>query len=172
MAVLDPRLLPLLGALADTGADWLAFEIVEGVRRGRESLEPEGILKVAREKVRSRQQSDRFTTDVSSAVEPILGDEQIVWAADYVVARLEGALADLDAGYATMKAVAEAPSDTFEEYLSSFSKARVVAPLQVALIGQDGPPIDQLSIDAAKKGIESLREALAQWLLEVKDEAD
>ena len=41
MAILDPRLLPLLETLAASGADWLAFEIVDGVRRGREPEEPE-----------------------------------------------------------------------------------------------------------------------------------
>ncbi len=90
MAVLDPRLLPLLETLAGAGADWLAFEIVDGIRRGRELVEPEELLGAAREKVRSRQLSDRLSADVPVLAEPIFGDEQIVWAANYVAARLDG----------------------------------------------------------------------------------
>lgn len=81
MTVLDTRLLPLLETLVGAAADWLAFEIVDGVRRGREPLEPEELLRAAREKVRSRRLSDRLSAEIPVLSEPILGDDQIVWAA-------------------------------------------------------------------------------------------
>ena len=44
MAILDPRLLPFIDMLAELGIDWLAFELVEGIRRGEERLEDKGAL--------------------------------------------------------------------------------------------------------------------------------
>ena len=35
MAILEARLLPLIETLAEAGADWLAFEVVDGIRAGR-----------------------------------------------------------------------------------------------------------------------------------------
>ena len=172
MAVLDPRLLPLLGTLADTGVDWLAFEIVEMVRRGREPLEAEDILKEAREKVRSQVHSEHVTLDIPVVSEPILGDEQLTWAANYVAARLGGVLADLDAGYAMINAIAEDSGDTFWQDASELSEASSGAPLRIALIGQEGDAIEHSSIESAKKQISSLREALAQWALEAKGRTD
>jgi hypothetical protein len=172
MSVLDPRLLPLLGTLANTGMDWLAFEIVEMVRRGHEPLEAEGILKAAREKARSHVDSELVTLDIPVVAEPILGDEQIDWAADYVAARLDGALADLDEGYAFLNAIAEGSRDTFRQDASIRSEAPSGAPLRIALIGQEDEAIDHYSIEIARKGILSLRRALVLWALQAKGQSD
>lgn len=172
MSVLDPRLFPLLGALADTGMDWLAFEIVEMVRRGHEPLEAEEILKAAREKTRSQVDSELMTLDIPVVAEPILGDKQIDWAANYVATRLDGALADLDAGYAFLNSIAEASRDTFRQDASILSEAPSGAPFQIALIGQEDDAIDQHSIEIARKEVLSLRRALVQWALEVKGQTE
>lgn len=171
MAVLDPRLLPLLETLAGAGADWLAFEVVDGVRRGREPLEPEELLRAAREKVRSRQPPDRLSEDIPVLAEPILGDDQIVWAANYVAARLDGALADLDEGCAMIQAVAENSGDKFKQDEPTLSDVTPNIPVKIALMGQEGHPVDRSSIAAARKGVESLRGALAHWSLEARGKA-
>lgn len=168
MAVLDPRLLPLLETLAGVGADWLAFEIVDGVRRGREPLEPEELLQAARERVRSPQLSERLSADIPIVADPILGNDQIIWAANYVAARLDGVLADLDEGYAMIEAVAENSVDTFRQDDPAFSKVTPSVPVEIALIGQEGDPIDRGSIAAARKGLVSLKDALALWALEAQ----
>lgn len=168
MATLDPRLLPLLETLAGAGADWLAFEIVDGVRRGRESLEPEELLRAARDRVRSRQHSDRLETDIPVLAEPILGDDQIVWAANYLANRLDGALADLDEGCAMIEAVAENSASTFKPDDRAFSKVTPGVPVEIVLIGQEGRPVDRGSITRARKGVESLREALKHWSFEAR----
>ena len=167
MTVLDTRLLPLLETLVGAGADWLAFEIVDGVRRGREPLEPEELLRAAREKVRSRRLSDRLSAEIPVLSEPILGDDQIVWAANYVWTRLDSALADLDEGWARIEAVAENSGDTFRQDDPAFSK-HPGAPVEIALIGQEGDPVDRGSIGAAREGLKSLRDALARWSFEVQ----
>ncbi len=40
MAILEPYSLPLIETLAEGGADWLAFEVVNGVRAGKVAEEP------------------------------------------------------------------------------------------------------------------------------------
>lgn len=168
MAVLDPRLLPLLETLAGAGADWLAFEVVDGVRRGREPLEPEELLRTAREKVRSRQPPDRQSADIPVLAEPILGDDQIVWAANYVAARLDGVLADLDEGCAMIEAVAENSSYKFRQDDPAVSEITPKIPVKITLIGQEGHPVDRSSIAAAQEGVVSLRDALARWSIEAR----
>lgn len=168
MAILDPRLLTLLETLAGAGADWLAFEIVDGVRRGREPWEPEEQLRAAREKVRSQQLSDRLPADIPLVAKPILGDDQIVWAANYVAARLDGALADLEEGCAMIEAVAENSGTTFRQDDPAFSKARPGVPVEIVLIGQEGSPVDRATIAVAREGVVSLKKALAGWSLEAR----
>lgn len=166
MAVLDPRLLPLLETLAETGADWLAFEILDGVRRGREPEEPEELLEAARERVRSRRPANRLSSEIPVMAGPILGDDQIVWAANYVAARLDGALADLDFGCAMIEAVAEGADGVSGQYDPALSKASRAVPVKVALVGKDNDPVDRGSIAAAKDGVLLLRDALAHWSLD------
>lgn len=48
MAVLDPRLMPLIEMLTTVAADWLAFELIDGNRRGREVEETANALTIAR----------------------------------------------------------------------------------------------------------------------------
>lgn len=54
MAVLDPRLIPLIETLAAADLDRLAFEIIEGLRRGVESEEPAETLEMARADAREK----------------------------------------------------------------------------------------------------------------------
>jgi hypothetical protein len=51
MAKIDPRLLPLIEALSASGADWLAFEILDGIRTGRRAEDSEEELRDARRAV-------------------------------------------------------------------------------------------------------------------------
>lgn len=171
MAVLDPRLLPLLETLTAAGANWLVFEIVDGVRRGREPLEPEELLQAAREKVRSRQFSDRLSADIPVMADPIHGDDQIVWAANYVAARLDGALAELDEACAMIEAIAESSGDRFRQESSAFSETTRSVPVEIALVGQEGHPVDRGSIATAREGVVSLSDALVRWSLEAQGKA-
>lgn len=168
MAILDPRLLPLLETLAETGADWLAFEIVDGVRRGREPEEPEDLLAAVRERVRSGQYVKRLFSAVPPVVEPILGDDQIVWAANYVAARLDGALTDLDIGRSLIETVAEGDVGIFGQSDPRLSKASQAMPIVIALVGEFDVSIDKDSIAAAKDGIAQLKAALTHWSLEAR----
>lgn len=166
MTVLDPRLLPLLETLAASGADWLAFEIVEGVRRGREPEEPEELLRAARENVRLRQPERIVSPMIPKLAEPILGDDQIAWAADYVLTRLDGALADLDAGCAMIETIADDAARRSEKDGSFYAEAEAIMPITVVVLGDNDRPIERRSIAAAKTSIPALHDALVAWSLQ------
>ena len=78
MAILDPRLLPFIEMLTELDMHWLAFELVEGVRRGEEPVEDESALLRARE--RSRRASDagedieRYGSALGATI-PLSGDD-------------------------------------------------------------------------------------------------
>ena len=168
MGVLDPRLLPLLETLAASGADWLAFEIVDGVRRGREPEEPEELLQAARGNVRSRQPERIPSPKSPKLAEPILGDDQIAWATDYVLARLNGALADLDAGYAMIEMIADGSARRSEKAGASPAMGAGAMPVTLVVLGEDNSQIERRSIAAARNGIPGLSDALATWSLQAR----
>lgn len=74
MAILDSRLLPLIETLSDRGLDWLAFELIESIRRGREPVEPEELLVRARAKVVEGGGGEPETVSQTASAAPILGD--------------------------------------------------------------------------------------------------
>jgi hypothetical protein len=91
MAEIDSRIIELVETLAAAGADWLAFEIIDGIRFGRPLEGPEhrqrnmprDVDAWEGESLSAREREFRET-----AMEPIRGDEQIKFAAAYVVERL------------------------------------------------------------------------------------
>jgi hypothetical protein len=82
MATIDGRLLPLIEALGAVDADWLAFEILEGLQRGRVAEETHDDLLLTQQKVREasrtksteRQRPHRASP---ATAQPIIGDDQI-----------------------------------------------------------------------------------------------
>lgn len=108
MSRLDPRLAPLITTLSEAGADWLAFELMDGIRRGREREETEEMLAFTRDQVRQGENVKRgkeFIAEGASA-EPIPMDDQIEWAALFVADRLDAALADMSAALDNLQILA------------------------------------------------------------------
>jgi hypothetical protein len=92
MALIDSRLLPLIDLLAGAGADWLAFELMDYIRAGRPAEDPPEVLAQSRMQVREgRGEGPLEPPEIvaTSATSPIVGDEQILWAARYVADRLD-----------------------------------------------------------------------------------
>jgi len=95
MATIDPRLLPLIETLMVSGADWLAFEILDGIRSGRPAEDSEEEAKKARLAVRSFRQRKAPPLESKvreTFVEPLVGDAQIEFAAAYVIDRTSQAI--------------------------------------------------------------------------------
>jgi hypothetical protein len=100
MAMIDPRLLPLIETLIAVDADWLAFEILDGIQLGRVVEETREDLQSTRLAVRTAKHQKRRSEERAEpppAATPLVGDEQIDWAANYVAARLSDAVSMLGA---------------------------------------------------------------------------
>lgn len=110
MAAIDRRLLPLIEALAAVDADWLAFEILEGVQRGRVAEETHDDLLLTQQKVRAarrkksteRQRPHRVSP---AAAQPITGDDQIDWVVSYVNERIQDVVSMGDATLEELNAI-------------------------------------------------------------------
>lgn len=97
MANLDPRLFQLFETLVQSKADWLVFELIEGIEAGIVVEEAANDLASARIQARqARQERPRERIAVSPESRPIEGANQVVWAAHYVANRLKDVLATMD----------------------------------------------------------------------------
>ena len=102
MATIDKRLIPLIEALTAEDAGWLAFEFLDGLRQGRVLEETNEELRMTRQAVRSHNWQTRHSEKPvfpPPPAEPIIGDEQIDWAVDYVSNRFAQVLSMLDATF-------------------------------------------------------------------------
>ncbi|WP_288995202.1 hypothetical protein [uncultured Gemmobacter sp.] len=99
MATLDPRLLELFETLVESGADWLVFELMEGINAGIVVEETADDLASARILASQERESPRPVERVALNLEswPLKGNDQIVWAARYVDGRLKDLLAMMKA---------------------------------------------------------------------------
>lgn len=90
MATPDPRLFELITLLADVGADWLGLEILDGVRAGLAVEESRDALVNAQMAARfgHRPQIDKERALFFPLAKELRGDEQLTWAAAYVIERL------------------------------------------------------------------------------------
>ena len=99
MATLDTRLLPLIEALAVADADWLAFEILDGLRLGKVAEETRAELKSTRSAVRSAERPTRRSEEravLPAPAVPIIGDEQIGKRMSEAVLMLQATLDQLE----------------------------------------------------------------------------
>jgi hypothetical protein len=167
MAILDPRLLPLIETLTAEGADWLAFELIDGIKLGRESEESEGALAGAREQVRLGEQGRREPIPPVRPAIPILGDDQIVWAATYVTERLDSALTDLAAASEALNAIAAAPSSRRgrdeEQHLQG-----PPAPIRIEIDDEEISTASRGDIEAGRDAMEELKSSLNNWSSQVR----
>lgn len=161
MAVLDPRLIPLIETLVDADLDWLAFEITEGVRRGVESEETAETLEMARADAQEkRPPPERVILDAQPVTaSPLLGDDQIDWAGRYVVARIDDSLAALAASLDNLDALLGT---------SDIEPAKAGLPERPVLVlgeSDEAKKVDRGAAERAGEGLGALRAALERWSL-------
>jgi hypothetical protein len=159
MAILDRRLIPFIEMLTDLGLDWLAFELVDGIRRGREPEETAEALIVAREQVRAgKVNAVKSEPAVGIETEPLLGDDQLEWTARYVDERLRETLAEMMVSLDNIDGIVGLPPD------------KVVAdthPGAAAIVLRDGDEdrkVGRPQVEEARNQLLKLRGALASWL--------
>jgi hypothetical protein len=167
MAILEPRLLPLIETLAEVGADWLAFEVLDGIRVGKvaeESLEnlaaiQDAVRSAKPENFRTQKRVSGVQHSVSSAVS-IVGDDQIRWAAEYVNKRLFDALSMLQASFDQLQSMVSTPSP------HDGVSPDVAASNEITLIvlgDEEKFGVRKAETAKAIASLENLRKALSSW---------
>lgn len=113
MPSLDSRLLQLFETLVASNADWLIFELIEGIEAGVVLEETADDLASARILARQVRESPRPIERIAVSPEsrPLEGDEQVAWAARYIGSRLEEALALMDASVERLNKLVDRQGD-------------------------------------------------------------
>ena len=166
MAILDRRLIPFIEMLAELGMDWLAFELMEGIRLGREPLEREAELALARQWARNGK-AVTFEGDPEDRVlaEPLLGDSQLEWAARYVSERLEAVLAEMSAALGALDEIVASGRDRPV-------KTAEASTVLVLLDAEEDRPVGVTEIEEAQAHVAQLRQSLVNWLANARPDLD
>jgi hypothetical protein len=161
MAILDPRILPLIETLAASGMDWLAFELVNGVARGHLPEESEDALARARQRASSPVEAEApfEEGELAAEPEPILGEDQLRWAVAYVDSRLADTIDALEGSFIHLQAIDRSTVDEVG--------VRPIRPLALVLVdGEQSYEVGPGGTHVARNGLELLRAALNKWLAE------
>lgn len=167
MATPDPRLFELITSLADAGADWLGLEILDGVRSGL-------AVEESRQSLLNAQMAARFGRQPAIDKERVLafpvpqelhGDEQLIWAAAYVIERLTDEAEMLNSSLDELNVLAIGREPDVEPQHHQLQRAPAVT-LQV---GEDGPVIETVDIAALRRDLADLNRALESWLGTIRD---
>jgi len=158
MPTIDPRLLPLIETLVATGADWLAFEIVDGIRSGRPTEDSDEEVRAALRAVRSSKQYESAQPE-SMAVKPLIGDDQIEFAAAYVVDRLSHAI------YMASLSIEQLDNIVFRSQTGSAPTKRGDGDsVRIDIRLEDSDMVlKRVQAQAAQDGLAQLTTALSDW---------
>ena len=163
MAILDARLVPLIETLTATGADWLAFEIIDGLRLGRVKEETLDTLQNTRETLRAAKRQKRHSEQraiLPPPAMPILGDEQIEWAAEYVTNRMVDVTIMLQAALDQLEAVLAGAHIADGEPPAHGRKAEIT----LVLHGREGEiSVRRSEVAKAIALVPRLEESLRSW---------
>ncbi len=165
-AVLDPKGENATKTARTSGLDWLAFELIDGIKAGRVEEESEEALEDARLAVRSDEQPTASAQPAFFVAppQPIIGDAQIEWATDYVASRLNDTLGQLDQAIDALDAIAAGDSE-------SPNLGQVMPDMGVTIVLTDGEAPRKARREdavAAREAIPKLRAALETWSAEVR----
>lgn len=161
MAVLDPRLFDLLETLTRSRLDWLAMEVIDGIRAGRAVKDPPEALAAARKAIGSKAQPRVRGEPIppTPAPQPIEADAQIEWAANYVGERLQSTLTQLDASLATLDEIVEGTQGDAES-----QAAKAPAESIAVLMDEDMPRKSRRDdVAVARASVQPLIDGLSRW---------
>ena len=163
MAILDSRLTPFIQMLADEGLDWLAFELIDGISRGREPVESSKALIAARGRARGVE-TENISPDPEGApeTEAILGDEQLEWAAHYVEERLKESLAEMQVALGNLDDIASAAGSREQDTASPDVHSIIV--LQGSDDVDDVHKVSLPDVESAQANLPKLKQVLETWL--------
>lgn len=163
--MLEPRLYPLLETLTRAGLDWLAQEIISGALAGRVTEESPQTLQAARNIVFRRTQDSEVRMLVKHSeerAEAFSADEQIEWAAQHVVQRLEQML---EMFRHSINRLDELTQRRESGKLLGQTRASIVL---VLADGEAVSKMDRAQLTAALEGLSQLSDALGVWAAEAR----
>ncbi|MES2493703.1 MAG: hypothetical protein V4579_10540 [Pseudomonadota bacterium] len=167
MAILDSRVLELIGTLMAARLDWLAFELIEGIQVGRPAEEPEEALAAARQSIRSdAQPKARGEPQVLLTMPaPIPAGEQVEWAAAYIEERLETALDHLQASIDALDLMVESTNELEgPRNLAQAASAKTEQGTALVLLDLEGDrKSSREDVAGARDDFPALRAALTEW---------
>jgi len=170
MAVIDRRLLPLIEALAESGADWLAFELFEGLHVGRPVEDSDEELSRARLAVRTFAKEERLPEEQNfgdHAAIPITGDEQIEWAAKYVIDRISECVRMLETSLEQLESIVSKGRQSDTVSVPPQEKGGLAIRVEGERIS-----IRRTQLDEGIAGLSALRETLSHWSESVRTGSD
>jgi hypothetical protein len=175
VAILDSRVLELIETLVAARLDWLAFELIDGIRQGRSLEEPEEALAAARQSIRSNAQPKaRGEPQVLLAeAQPIPAGEQVEWAAAYVEERLGAALEQLEASIDKLDFIVETTTEPDDRQdLAAPTSGKSDQGMTLVLLDVEGDrKSSREDIAGARDNIPFLLAALAEWTRHDRDGA-
>lgn len=175
MAILDSRVLELIETLVTARLDWLAFELIEGIRLGRTAEESEEALAAARQSIRSdTQPKARGEPKVLLAEpEPIPAGEQVEWAAAYVEERLKTALEQLQASIDALDFIVESTNEPEDpQDLAQAASFKTEQATALVLLDVEGDrKSSREDVAGARDEFPALRTALAEWTTRTRGQA-
>ena len=138
--------------------DWLAFELIEGVQRGREPVEEEGKLALARQWARKgKAEAPMGDVEENVLAEPLLGGSQLEWAARYVGKRLEAVLFEIST---SLDALDEIVASDRDEQAKTSELSTVLVLRDAEEVGRVG----RTQVDEAQAHLAELHQSLENWL--------
>ena len=164
MAILNQHLVALIELLTELGIDWLAFELIEGIRRGEEPLEDERTLALARYRAGDQHREETVEHPWANyEPRPIPDVSQSEWAARYVVERLGATLAQMTYSLDLLDEIVD------DRDVDESPGSRPSAVL-ILLVGGEEVAVDRAGIAAAHARLPELREALDAWVVRARSE--
>jgi hypothetical protein len=162
LATLDPRLFQLFETLVESSADWLVFELIEGIEAGNVAEETADDLASARILAGQERESPRPLERIAVSPEswPLEGDDQVVWAARYVGGRLKEVLAMMDASAERLNMLLERHGDSGMKELRSSVVLGLCLNDENITVGPGGRAVAQSAITDLFSGLDS-------WVREV-----
>lgn len=158
MAILNRHLVPLIEVLAELGLDWLAVELIEGIRRGEQPVENERTLALARSRARTEHPEETVEHPwADNGPRPILDVVQLEWAARYVFERLGATLSEMTHSLDALDEIVDDPD-------VKPSTGSLSSTVLVLLAGGEEHAVDRAQIKAAQARLPELQEALDAWV--------
>ena len=162
MAILNQRLVPLIEILTELGVDWLAFELIDGIRRGEEPEEDERALALTRERTKTGHPVEmQQYPPADDGPKPYADDGQLEWAVRYICERLGATLTEMTDSI-----------DVLDEIVDDGDAKRLRHSGASAVLVLDGAEhaVGRAQVKAAQARLPELRKALDDWVNSTRSE--